>query len=738
MRNLRAVRAHGGPFVLVALVVAVAVAAAVLATSVTGTGGDAVRPATSVPLLLLALVVVPVPALELARRRRDELALVRVRGAYGARLVTLVAGESVIAVTAGGVVGVGMGVGAVRFLHVPWDTPTRLGGAELAAAGLVTAGAAVLAAGCAWLVVREPLATAIRRPTWTGPGASASFLGLVSGVGALVVASLAAYQSRAGAGGSLVLAGSALIGFAVGQVVVWALPLALTRAGLGVATRSTGLLLGLRRTLATEHATRLRAVIAAGVVVAAAGSAVTATDGWADESARLRQAAPLRLDLPDATALATLLLTRRLDPDGRWLMAGAVIADRPEAENRVAWLDLARFDRVAGGFLDVTPAEVGPATDALRNAAPVQVVTGETLEVQAGSGVAVARPVTVTLEYVGDAGFLTSAEVTVAAGSVARSPVDDCAEACVVLRVSASAAVEVAGLRLGEADLLTGMRWVADGSGDVTRPGGLILDEGLAGVPADAVAPAPVLTAGDPDFGDGVPIVPGIGGSSRPVASVGSRAALPLVEGAGLLVDLPVALAAARGLVVTVDQLVLARADTPEQVLAGLRDAGAQAPEETASTGSVLGTRTLAEERVRRVVGLAAALLGLLVVASGRRRRVRASRREQAALRLVGVTARELRRAVLVEAILLATVAALATAVGGWVAAVTVVDGAGLVPTGPTRLPFGSAASSTVLAGVALAVAVVVAGGSLLARLGVMSRSAPMVLLSEAPSRATG
>ena len=155
-------------------------------------------------------------------------------------------------------------------------------------------------------------------------------------------------------------------------------------------------------------------------------------------------------------------------------------------------------------------------------------------------------------------------------------------------------------------------------------------------------------------------------------------------------------------------------------------------------SSSVLGGRDLAEDRIRRVVAGAGLLLGLLVVASGRRRRVRAGRRERAALRLVGVPAHELRRAGLVETTLLAAVVTLATAVGGWVAAATVVDASGLVPAGSTRLPFGSTASPLVVVGAALLVALLVVAGAVLVRVGVGRHSTPVALIADAPAEGVG
>jgi hypothetical protein len=225
-----------------------------------------------------------------------------------------------------------------------------------------------------------------------------------------------------------------------------------------------------------------------------------------------------------------------------------------------------------------------------------------------------------------------------------------------------------------------------DEDGAASKDGSLALDPGTTARPAGAVAPEPLLVAGRPDFGDGAAEVDDVGGSTRPVDQVGTRPALPLVEGAGLLGDLPVALAGAPGTVPAVRSLVLARADTPTEVLDALRAAGAEPPTDLDPARGGLGARERAEDRVRRVALVASAGLLVLALGAGRRRRNLDLAHDDAALRLVGVPAGVLRRARLVEGVVVGGLALAGTLGGGWVAA-TLLDAVGLVPTGPSRLP---------------------------------------------------
>ena len=232
-------------------------------------------------------------------------------------------------------------------------------------------------------------------------------------------------------------------------------------------------------------------------MVAAATCAVSATDAWADDAARIGNGGPLRIAMPGTAALQTLLLTEDLDPDGRWLMAAAVADQRDEAAKRVAWLDLSRYDRVLGDHLSTTPADLSGDIDALRAAPPVAFATGDRIQVTG-------TPAVVTVDYLDDEGVVSSLLVTLDRSGLGSVPVDDCARSCVYLGVSAPEVIEVTGIRLGGDDLLAGPLTLK--AGQVTRP-----EEGGA--------PEPMLLAGSIEATDTT--VDGIGGEPRPLEVVG-------------------------------------------------------------------------------------------------------------------------------------------------------------------------------------------------------------------------
>ena len=702
MRSLRAVRASGSSWVLLALVAAVVTSAVVVGV---GASGGAARGGAYLPVVLLGLVVVPLPATELARRRRDEVALVRLRGGYGARLAGAVAGLSLAAVGVGALLGVAVAGALLRLLRADWGVSSLIRADELLAAAGVAAVLAVPAVGSAVAVAREPLAAALRRPAWSGPGSRGDLAALVLGLGFLVTAGLAVYRA-ADAPGVLVLAGPALCGLAAGQLLVW------VRRGLArtaaPSARSVGLLVGLRRALATRQDAPVRAVVACAVVAATAAGAVSATDAWADDTARLAHGGPVRVVMDDASALSTLLLTRRLDPDGRWLLAAAVNDERDEARYRVAWLDLDRYDRVLGDHLASTPGGLAGDVDALRDAPAVQLVAGDAFTIAT-----TAARATATVDYLDDDGVITSAvaQLDPAGGGVV--PVTDCASACVVLGASLSAAGTVSALTLGEVDLLASQSWdrLDLAPGDVARP-------------VASAAAEPMLAAGSPETDE----VAGIGGTSRPLAVVGERDALPLVLGAGLVGDLPVALAATGGSVPAVRSLVLAREDTPPDLLDDLVAEGGTTVAGWGPAETALDDRALAEERIGRATGLAAVVLGLLALAAAAAGRREDRRRERAALLLVGVPRSTLRRATRVEAVVLAVGVALAAGPGAWLAAVSVGDGADWVVPGAAGLELGSVLAPGVVVAAALAAAVATALS--LVRLRAQGRATPVEVLT--------
>lgn len=695
MRSLRALRDRGGTWGLLVVVVIVAVAAAVLAAG--SSAGDA-RSGTFAPLLLLTAVLVAIPATELARHRRAEVSLVRVRGGHGVRLVGSVIGEALVAVVVGALVGLVLGGVLLRVLHERWGVEALIGGDELSLAAATAVAAAVPAVGSAVVVAREPLTVALRRTGWTGPGARLGFVGLVLGVAAVLAAAVAVYRARTDSPGSLVLAGPVLVGLAAGQLVVWVHRALARRAGLASGS-GLGVLLGVRRALSVDHGPALRALVAVGTVVAAATCAVSATDAWAEDSARIGNGGPLRIEMPGLAALPTLLLTEELDPDGRWLMAAAVADERDQAVKRLAWLDLSRYERVLGDHLAGTPADLSERVTALRDAPAVQLVSGDEITVQ------VARPAEITVHYLDDDGTISLVSAT---GSV---PVDDCLASCVLIGVASSVDTDLTVLRLGDTDLIAEPLSLV--AGELARPDG-------------GTAPEPMVLAGS--IGPADTSVDGIGGEPRRLEVVGGTDALPLLSGAGLLGDLRVGLAASGGSVPAVDSVVLARDDTPQAVLDGLAAAGAETPRDWLPADRTLSDRELAETRIARVTAAAASVLGLLVVLAGRRRRGAALDRERAALRLLGVRAGAGRTSHLVETLLLAVVVAGTTLAAGWVSAAVVAEGMGLVRPGPLDLPFGEVLSWTWLVAVSLGAGLAQALGVLVTARRSRRRSSPATL----------
>lgn len=701
MRLLRAVRDHAAPALLLVATAALAVATLVVSAAA---GGEARREVLLTPAAL-ALLVAAGPATDLARRRRAELTLVRLRGAHGLPLLVRVVGEPVWLVVGAGVVGMIAGGVVARLLHSRWGTPELIEPADLVPALVLIGALAVVAAAAAGLVARESLQLALRRPQWSGAGPGADFVARAAAIATLLAAFLAVYSAAGDDSGTLVLVGPVLLGIAAGQLTVWVVRSLSPVLGRRLGARSIAVLLGVRRALGVTHVTRLRAVVASAVVATSCLSAVLATSAWADDSARLTQGAPLRLELPNGTAHGALLLSRRLDPEGRWLMAVAVNVAREEARYRTVWLDLERYARVSSAFLASTHADLDRALDELRAAPTVRLVTGDVIELSStgpGPGTGSA-----TVNYVGDAGDVGTVEVLLAGG---RAEVEDCVEGCVVLSLVATEAVELTGLSLGRTDLLDQV-WV-DEEGATVGPGALSLAPRVIVRPSEGSAPVPVLVAGRPGYGER-PEVSDVGGALRPVEQVGDRPALPFVEGAGLLGDLTVALAGAPGTIPAVHSVVLARSDTPDDVLAGLRAAGAGPPVALAGADGALGDRERAEDRVRRAGLVAATGLFQIALLTGRRRRCEDGAHDDAALRLIGVPLAVLRRARLVETGAVAGLVLVATLLAGWLVTVIVTE-AGLVPVGPARPPLDSSPRIVVVVGVAAAAALATGATTLL------------------------
>ena len=719
---LRVARAHAAPLSVLAGATAVVTASAALGAALAVTGADLL---VLLPSGVVGLVAVWVLALDLAWRRQHELALARRRGVRGGSAVRVATAPALGAVAAGGLLGLAAAVAVTGLAAGGWGLPERLGPGELLVAGCALAAVAAVAAVAGVVVLRVSVVASPSGPR-RRPAVGPAVLPSVAGPALVVAAAAVLYRSSPGAGPASpsVLAGSAVVGLAAGQLVAWA------ARGLGTVTargRSTSVVLALRRASSRYDDGRLRVVVAAAVVVVATWSAAHAASSWAREADLLRVAAPVQVELPGTSALDAWRLTRELDPQGRWLMAGAVIDDRAEATLRAAYLDLERYDRVSGATLEDTPGGLSSVGARLRDAPGVRVVRGARLD--AAASYAGARPGSLprrfelTVDYLADGGAVASEQVVLRSDGPAtwsaQAPLPSCARACVLLGVAIDPGRTggTRGTGAPRTDLrldrltLDGTDLVGDG---LARDGARAPAEaapalrvGSSYQPLALVVEQPVVVAGDPQWDDGAPRAPGIAGRPRAAVEVGARSALPLVGAAGVVGDLPVALAGSRGSVVGVRSVVLARSDTPEQLMTALAAAGAEPPLTLDPAGRVvLGPAATARRHLRQLVALASAALGLLCLAGAAPALAGESRRDRAALRVVGVGGAVHRRAALVESALVGLGAAAASALGGWLAVEVVTGATALTPVGPTLLPPPDVTDVPVL----LAVVTVVAG----------------------------
>lgn len=349
-------RATLTPLLLLTTVVVAGVVAVLGFAEAAGTSG-----ALAVPLLLLALVALPTTGRELASARRGEIALARLRGLEGGELYVLVALEPLLVLTFGGLLGGGLGLLVARLSAHAWlRDPAPLVGVDALVAALLV----VLVALAALLVgmaaaLREPLAdqvAAVARPRRTT--VAAAFAQVLVVVGAAV----AVYRSSLGSSGAgaagvdvVVLAGPALVGLAVGAGALW-----LLRAVARVWVRRRGPRGGLGGFLAARRLDRVSGVagavqvlVAAAVVAGVALTAALQVDQWTERTARLQAGAPLRIDL-ETDAEPALELTRRLDPEGRWLMAAVLVPGRA-ARSRAAPSSTSRATTPCSATSTTTP-----------------------------------------------------------------------------------------------------------------------------------------------------------------------------------------------------------------------------------------------------------------------------------------------------------------------------------------------------------------------------------------------
>jgi hypothetical protein len=259
-------------------------------------------------------------------------------------------------------------------------------------------------------------------------------------------------------------------------------------------------------------------------------------------------------------------------------------------------------------------------------------------------------------------------------------------------------------------------------------------DGALSQVPGEAIAPLPVVATDSVRWDEGEDrVVATTAGRERPAKVVGRVAALPLVEAEGVLADLPAAVAAAGSTVPAASALVLARADTPDDLLAALTQAGGGEPVTLEQTkDATVAASNARQSRLYVIVGGCCLLVALLCLGSAGASQRDDRRREVAALRLVGVRADVMVRSGRLERLVLSCWAVASGVVGGLMASRLVLEGLPLVTPAAYTLPLQIDTNWSVIAFVAViaAVAVLALGRSVTA--GLIRSSRPAMLREEA------
>lgn len=697
-RTLRGAWSRRGtllPLLLLTTVVVAGVVAVLGFSESAGTSG-----ALAVPLLVVALVAVPATGSELATARRGEIALARLRGLDGGALHVFLALEPLLVLVLGGLLGGGLGLVVARVTARAWlSDPGPLVGIDALVAALlvvlVALGALMVGMAAA---LREPLAdqvTTTARPRRTSLAAAFAQVLVVVGAAVAVYRSSVGPDPRtAGATGRtdlVVLAGPALLGLAVGAAA-----LGLLRALARVWVRRRGHRAGLAGFLAARRLDRVagaagsvRVLVAAAVVAGVALTATTQVERWTDQTARLVAGAPLRIDL-QTDAEGALSLTRRLDPDGSDLVAAVLVPGEGSVAARRAFLDLARFDAVLGDFYDDTAAgAVGSVVDELvaEQTDATGPVEGEEV-VATVSGVSRRledrmRPqVVVTLRTASGASrqVRLRLEVDLDGGpNTVRAPVD-CAAGCTPVAVTLQRRPDdsdlpwlLDSLVLGDDDLLErGWSPAEETRGDL--PGGpvpvasglLAITSGtpLVAVPTPDTSSVPVLATRTATW-EGAPVLESPGGADLPAEVVARTPGLPLVQGDGVLADLPRAVQGSPPTVPVAQVMVLARADTPAAVLeAVLEETGGELRSLADVRAEVSDETGAAQARVYLLMAGFSLLVALLVLSTAVARERPAWLRDVAALRVVGLDVRRLRGAGRLEVAGLCVVSVVAAVLG--------------------------------------------------------------------------
>jgi hypothetical protein len=671
--------------------------------------------AAVVPLIVLALLLLYVLISSAAEVRRQEVALAKLRGFSTPQVVRFALAEPVAVLLLAVPFGMALAVVASRVVTRVWlgETPFVITPQAVASAVVVTA-SALLAAFVAVLgVVREPLATSLASATRRRTVSRWALLAQ----GALVMLSVAAVvqivTSDATQSSSFVELLAPLF-VALGAAVLAMVAVGVVARGWMARTTDRG---GLSPFLASRRLVRRQDLVQlvlplllATSMAAFAACAWKVADDWRVSKASAVVGAD-RAYFTDTNPARLLWVTRQADPDGRYLTAVVPPAPRTEGGARVALVDTRSFGAVAhwdgswGASAaqvqdDLTPADQGSPITFTGSQLTVRVTD---VRVRGGLNL----PLEVWLRYVtSDTGEQRTAKIGTLPkkGSVSLDGfVSECDNGCTVEQLSitgSSSSVTDAHGDLTIADVSsdgTSVDWRLDDSA-AWRPARPFDTDGLSPLQLEGTpdglhltlapdsgsvfrltttdlpeAPPMVSTTGTAleDAGSGTVAGASLLGTRTPMTPAGTTESLPIVGNDGGLSDLRTALReyGDQSSSVSLTELLVA-GGTPTAVLDKVRGAGVDLSEVRTYDDELDELRSDAFSlgwKVFLLVGVLTLLLAFLGVLALAIVQLRWRSYEVAALRVVGVRRRDLRRAIVAEYVALLGMAV----VGGALAAVT-------------------------------------------------------------------
>jgi putative ABC transport system permease protein len=646
------------------------------------TARDSIAPAV-VSLVLVALALLLRLLMAAADLRLPELALAALRGLPRRRLWALGLSEPLalllLAIPAGGVIGVGLALGLARWwlvpglpLPVPWTA--ALSGLLVAVAAV---GVAVLAVGVVLRVSLSEQLTGVRRPQ------ESSRTSLVAQL-VLVAAALAVLASKLSAGGpgdpdvtDLVL--PVLLAVVAG--------VAATRATAGAATwwtrrrrtsRSLAGFVAARAISRRREGTLVILPVTAAIAICVFGAGVFTSAGqWRESVAATAAPAPVVWTSP-LPMNGTVALTHRLDPEGRWLMAASRLNTLGPTFTVV---DTPRLSRVASWQDQWTPGTTASdITEALRLRADVPTLTGRRVGLTVDNGTRGGQDLYVRLRLVaaGEPPHFAFLGPFGPGESSADESVPYCRSGCALeaMTIGGPAALTVViegPLRIGGlvADG-TPVEGGIDGAGWGRAPDSsaaeiitrldtegeeLVLELDSQGSPA-------IVQLSSGALPEALPVVKGVDAKTAPksgtfsstsanefsVDPVISAQSVPFLGPNGLLIDYTMLSTNRTVYEQNSTVYVLARADAPVAVTQGLQERGASVTTTLAGVQKTLDQSAYA--LALRLYAVVAALVLLMALAGlfvSTAVQLPARRRDAAALRVVGVPRRSVMSAVVRE-----------------------------------------------------------------------------------------